>query len=149
MRELKIKRFDELSLKELYDIVRVRQEVFVLEQKITSDEEFDGIDNQCVHIFLEGDGVIIGYCRIVPAGVAYENVSIGRVLVKKEYRRKGIAQEILNAAMSYIKVYFNDTKIVLSAQLYAKKLYESVGFIQNSDIYDEAGIAHIKMYRNI
>lgn len=149
MRELKIRRFDELSLKELYSIMRVRCEVFILEQKITSEEEIDGIDDKCVHIFLEEDNDIIAYCRIVPKGIAYENISIGRVLVRKEYRRKKIAQEILNIAIKYIKDNYEENKIVLSAQLYAKKVYESVGFIQSSDVYDEAGIEHIKMYRNI
>lgn len=149
MRELKIKKFDELSLKELYSIMRVRCEVFILEQKITSEEEIDGIDDKCVHIFLEENNNIIAYCRIVPKGIAYENISIGRVLVRKEYRRKKIAQEILKAAIKYIKDNYEETKVVLSAQLYAKKVYESVGFIQSSDVYDEAGIEHIKMYRDI
>ena len=149
MRELKIKKFDELSLKELYSIMRVRCELFILEQKITSEEEIDGIDDKCVHIFLEENNNIIAYCRIVPKGIAYENISIGRVLVRKEYRRKKIAQEILKAAIKYIKDNYEETKVVLSAQLYAKKVYESVGFIQSSDVYDEAGIEHIKMYRDI
>ena len=149
MRELKIKKFDELSLKELYSIMRVRCEVFILEQKITSEEEIDRIDDKCVHIFLEENNNIIAYCRIVPKGIAYENISIGRVLVRKEYRRKKIAQEILKAAIKYIKDNYEETKVVLSAQLYAKKVYESVGFIQSSDVYDEAGIEHIKMYRDI
>lgn len=149
MKELKIKKFNELSLEELYSILRARAEVFVLEQKITSEEEFDGIDDKCIHIFLEEDDNIIAYCRIVPKGISYENISIGRVLVKKEYRRKGIAQEILNKAIQYIKTYGNESRIVLSAQLYAKKVYESVGFVQNSDVYIEAEIPHVKMYKDL
>lgn len=149
MKELKIKKFNELSLEELYSILRARAEVFVLEQKITSEEEFDGIDDKCIHIFLEEDKKVIAYCRIVPKGISYENISIGRVLVKKEYRRKGIAQEILNEAIQYIKTYGNESRIVLSAQLYAKKVYENVGFVQNSDVYIEAEIPHVKMYKDL
>jgi ElaA protein len=68
-------------------------------------------------------------------------------LVLKEFRRKGIAQEMLNVTVEYIKTNFEENKIVLSAQSYAKALYESVGFITASDVYEEAGIHHVKMYK--
>ena len=68
-------------------------------------------------------------------------------MVLKEFRRKGIAQEMLDVAIEYIKRNFDDNKIILSAQVYAKALYESVGFISDNNIYEEAGISHIKMYK--
>jgi ElaA protein len=147
MNKWKIKKFDELTLKELYEITRSRFEVFVQEQKIICEEELDGVDDKCIHIFLEENQKVVAYCRIVPKGINYESISIGRVLVLKQFRRKGIAQEMLNVAIEYIKLNFKENKIVLSSQLYAKELYESVGFIVKSDIYEEAEIPHVKMHK--
>jgi len=147
MNKWKIKKFDELSLKQLYEITKSRCEVFIQEQKIICEEEIDGLDCKCIHVFLEENERVVAYCRIVPKGVNYENISIGRVLVLKEFRRKGIAQEMLKIAIRYIEENFEEIKIVLSAQLYAKSLYEDVGFVQESDVYEEAGIPHIKMYK--
>ena len=147
MNKWKIKKFDELTLKQLYEITRSRCEVFIQEQKIVCEEELDGLDDKCIHVFLEEDERVVAYCRIVPKGVNYENISIGRVLVLKEFRRKGIAQEMIKVTVKYIKSNFQENKIVLSSQLYAKSLYESVGFIATSDVYEEAGIPHIKMYK--
>ena len=150
MNKWTIKKFDELTLRELYEITRSRFEVFFQEQKIICEEELDGLDDKCMHIFLEENGKIVAYSRIVPKGIIYENISIGRVLVLKEFRRKGIAQEMLMVAINYIKENIEDNnKIVLSSQLYAKNLYASVGFITDSDMYEEAGIPHIKMYKSI
>ncbi|WP_160692805.1 GNAT family N-acetyltransferase [Clostridium sp. C2-6-12] len=149
MKNWQVKKFEELSLKQLYGIVRSRCEVFILEQKIVCEEEIDGLDDKCIHIFLEEEGKIAAYCRIVPKGIGYENISIGRVLVLKEFRRKGIAQEMLEIAIQYIQRNSEENKIVLSAQVYAKALYESVGFTGVADIYEEAGIPHMKMYKNI
>ncbi len=147
MNKWEIKKFNELSLNQLYEISRSRCEVFIREQKIISEEELDGLDDKCIHIFLEEDEKVVAYCRIVPKGINYENISIGRVLVLKQFRRKGIAQEMMNIASEYIKSNFHENKIILSSQLYARALYESVGFIAESDVYEEAGIPHIKMYK--
>ena len=147
MNKWELKKFDELSLNQLYKIIRSRCEVFIQEQKIVCEEELDGLDDKCIHVFLEESERVVAYCRIVPKGINYENISIGRVLVLKEFRRKGIAQEMINATVEYIKSNFQENKIVLSSQLYAKKLYESVGFIEIADVYDEAGIPHVKMYK--
>lgn len=149
MNKWEIKKFDELSLKQLYEIARSRHKVFIEEQKIICEEELDGLDDKCIHVFLEEEEKVVAYCRIVPKGMHYENISIGRVLVLKEFRRKGIAQEMLNKTVEYIKANFQENKIILSSQLYAKELYESVGFIVESDIYDEAEIPHVKMYKHI
>ena len=147
MNEWKIKKFDELTLKQLYEISRSRFEVFIQEQKIICEEELDGLDGKCVHVFLEDGEQVVAYCRIVPKGIGYEYISIGRVLVLKEFRRKGIAREMLDITIEYIKGNYKDTRIVLSAQVYAKALYESVGFISDNNVYKEAGISHVKMYK--
>ena len=149
MNKWEIKKFNELSLNQLYEITRSRCKVFIEEQKIICEEELDGLDDKCIHVFLEEEEKVVAYCRIVPKGMHYENISIGRVLVLKEFRRKGIAQEMLNKTVEYIKANFQENKIILSSQLYAKELYESVGFIVESDIYDEAEIPHVKMYKHI
>ena len=147
MNNWQIKKFNDLSLKQLYGITRSRCEVFIQEQKIVCEEELDGLDDKCIHVFFEEDERVAAYCRIVPKGIGYENISIGRVLVLKRFRRKGIAQEMLAVALEYIKRNFEDSKIILSAQVYAKVLYESVGFIADNNIYEEAGIPHVKMYK--
>ena len=147
MNKWNIKEFGELTLKQLYEITRSRCEVFIQEQKIICEEELDGLDEKCIHVFLEENKRVVAYCRIVPKGINYENISIGRVLVLNEFRKKGIAQEMLKETVEYIKSNFQENKIVLSSQLYAKSLYESVGFIVTSDIYEEAGIPHVKMHK--
>lgn len=149
MKQWKIKRFDELSVQELYEINRRRCEVFIHEQKIICEEELDGIDDKCIHVFLEENKRVIAYCRIVPSGINYENISIGRVLVAKDHRKHGLAREMINITINYIKETLMETKVVLSSQLYVKELYESVGFSIYSQIYEEAGIPHVKMYREI
>ena len=149
MNKWEIKKFNELSLNQLYEIARSRYKVFIEEQKIICEEELDGLDDKCIHIFLQDEERVVAYCRIVPKGINYENISIGRVLVLNEFRRKGIAQEMLNETVEYIKANFHDNRIILSSQLYAKELYESVGFIVESDIYNEAGIPHVRMYKYI
>lgn len=88
-----IKMFNELTIDEMYEIAKSRFEVFVCEQEITDEQDFDDKDKVSYHVMLKDEGRIIAYSRIVPKKVAYENISIGRVLVLKGYRRKGIAQK--------------------------------------------------------
>ena len=94
---------------------------------------------------LKEDGRIVAYSRIVPKGIAYDYVSVGRVLVLSSHRRKGIAQKMMRVALDFIKNNLDENIVVLSGQLYAKGLYESVGFKVISDIYDEVNIPHVKM----
>ena len=102
-------------------------------------------DKECHHVMLKENGRVVAYSRIVPKGLAYDYTSIGRVLVLDSHRRKGIAQEMMKACLEFIKNKLDQNTVVLSAQLYVKDLYASVGFLQISDVYDEAGIPHIKM----
>ena len=129
----KIKRFYDLTLDELYEICKVRYEVFVCGQKIYQENDFDDVDKKVFHIFLEDEGKIVAYARLIPSGITYDTAAIGRVLVLNEYRRKGIASELMKRS------------ITLSAQLYAKDLYEKVGFKVVSDVYEEVDIPHVKM----
>lgn len=143
--EWKIKRFYDLTLDELYEICKVRYEVFVCEQKIYQENDFDDVDKKVFHIFLEDEGKIIAYARLIPRGITYDSAAIGRVLVINEYRRKGIASELMRKSVEFIKNELREDKITLSAQLYAKGLYEGAGFRVISDVYDEVEIPHVKM----
>lgn len=140
-----IKTFNELTIDELYEIVKSRFEVFVCEQKIIEDQEFDDKDKVSYHIMLKENDKVVAYCRIVPKEIGYDYTSIGRVLVLSSYRRKGIAQEMIKVALDFIKNNLNENIVVLSGQLYAKGLYESVGFNVISYVYDEVNIPHVKM----
>lgn len=143
--EWKIKKFSELTLDELYEICKVRYEVFACEQKIFQENDFDDIDKKVFHLFLQDKEKIVAYARLIPSGITYAQSSIGRVLVLKEYRRKGIAFDLMKRSVEFLREKLNEDQIVVSAQLYVKELYESVGFKVVSDIYDEVDIPHIKM----
>lgn len=143
------KDFNELSIFELYEIVKARYEVFVCEQEITCENDFDDKDKDCKHLFIidnkEDEEKVIGYCRLLPPGLSYDEASIGRVLIIKEYRSKGLAREMMIKAIEEIKNNYTDDNITLSAQSYIKNLYISVGFKVVSEEYEEAGIPHVKM----
>lgn len=143
--EFKIKHFNDLTVDELYEIVKARFEVFVMDQKIICEQDFDDKDKQCYHVFLQEDNKVVAYSRIVPKGLSYDTPSIGRVLVLNSHRRRGIAEKMMKECVAYIKENLNEEHITLSAQEYVKGLYESVGFKAISDVYDEAGIPHVKM----
>ena len=143
--DFEIKRFDDLTVDDMYEIAKSRFEVFVCEQDITSEQDFDDKDKKCHHVMLKENGRVIAYSRIVPKGMGYDYTSIGRVLVLESHRRKGIAQKMMEVCLEFIKTDLHQDIVVLSAQLYVKYLYESVGFKVISDVYDEVSIPHVKM----
>lgn len=140
-----IKNFSELTVDDMYEIAKSRFEVFVCEQEIIEEQDFDDKDKLCHHVMLKEDGRIVAYSRIVPKGIGYENISIGRVLVLNSHRRRGIAQKMMKVALEFIKNNLNENIVVLSAQEYVKEMYSSVGFKVISDVYDEVNIPHVKM----
>ena len=140
-----IKKFNDLTVNEMYEIAKSRFEIFVCEQKIVEEQDFDDKDKVCHHIMLKENERVVAYCRIVPKGIGYDYISVGRVLVLSSHRRKGIAQEMMKVALEFIKNNLDEKTVVLTAQLYAKGLYESVGFKVISDVYDEVNIPHVKM----
>ena len=141
----KIGGFYELTNDDIYELAKARYEVFVCDQKITCENDFDDRDQDCYHMLGYYDNKVIAYCRILKPGVAYKTSSIGRVLVLKDYRRNNIAKEMMEKAVEFIINDLGYEEITLSAQLYVKDLYESIGFKVISDIYEEAEIPHIKM----
>lgn len=142
----KIKHFNELTLNEFYEIAKSRYEVFACEQHIFEENEFDNIDKNSYHIFLEENNRIITYARIIPKKFSsYEDVSIGRVLVLKTARGKKLAQNMMIQAIKFVKNELKEDHITLSAQNYIKELYTSLGFKEISHVYDECSIPHVKM----
>lgn len=141
-----IKHFNDLTVNEFYEIAKARYEVFACEQKITMENDFDDIDKNSYHIFSLDDGIVTSYARIIPKEFSsYDDVSIGRVLVLKNSRRKGLAKELMMKAINFVKNDMKENHITLSAQYYIKDLYSSLGFKEISPIYDECNIPHIKM----
>jgi len=145
---LYIKQFAELTLEELYDILRARQEVFFLEQEVDC-EDLDGIDSLCVHMWEEESDELTGYLRIIPAGVVYEQPSIGRVLTREPYRRKGLSRRMMKSAIDYMKSEMGAAEIMISAQAYLTDYYSEFGFEVVSDEYPDGGIPHYKMLLKI
>ncbi|TDX46494.1 ElaA protein [Halanaerobium congolense] len=142
--QLKIKKFNELSNLELYKIIEARVNIFVVEQNCPY-KECDNKDQNSFHLYYEKDNEIITYLRIIPAGISYPEISIGRVLVKPEYRKKGLAKKMMEKAISFIKENSNSKIIKISAQEYVLSLYQNLGFKIVSDRYLEDNIPHYKM----
>ncbi|SIN99271.1 ElaA protein [Carnobacterium alterfunditum] len=145
--EWKIKTFNELSNDELYEIIKLRSEVFVIEQQCIY-EECDGKDKKAYHLFGEEDGEILVYLRILEKGVSFNEVSIGRVLVNKKYRSKGLAKKMMSRAIAFIEDNLNEKVIRISAQEYLLEFYSSLGFVKVSQVYLEDGIPHMEMLYN-
>ncbi|MGM0846496.1 MAG: GNAT family N-acetyltransferase [Bacillota bacterium] len=138
------KKFDELINSELYNLLKERTLVFVVEQNCPY-LEVDGKDPFSYHLFKEDDGEIIAYLRILPAGVSYQEVSIGRVFVKKEFRGQGLAEELIKKGLEFIQKELNETTVKIQAQDYLRKFYGSFGFQAISETYLEDNIPHVDM----
>ncbi|MGJ7911507.1 GNAT family N-acetyltransferase [Neobacillus sp. LXY-1] len=139
-----LKKFNELTNIELYNLLKERTLVFVVEQNCPY-LEVDGKDPFSYHLFKEDNGEIIAYLRIVPAGVSYREISIGRVFVKKEYRGQGIAEELLRKGLDFILNELKETNVKIQAQDYLRKFYSSFGFQTISETYLEDNIPHVDM----
>ena len=139
-----IKDFQQLSLDELYSIIKLRVAVFIVEQKCPY-EDLDGKDQESIHIWFEENGIIQAYLRVMDRGIENEHVSIGRVISIK--RRCGLGSRILQEGIKVAQERFNAQHIYLEAQTYARTLYEKQGFRQVSEEFLLDGIPHIKMLR--
>ena len=140
--ELIVKRFEELTAEELYEILKIRVSVFVVEQNCPY-QEIDDRDKQSFHVYMEDDDGIQAYLRVVDRGVSFDEVSIGRVIAVK--RRCGIGSRILSEGIKVAKNKLKATTIKIEAQSYAKGLYERQGFNQVSEEFLEDGIPHVLM----
>jgi ElaA protein len=136
------KTFRQLTTDELYELLRVRSEVFVVEQNCVY-QDLDGDDQQAIHLWLTLGDKIVALARVCPAGTHMTEISIGRVITT--IRGKGYGKQIMLHAIDAAKEYFGAILIDIEAQEYAKGFYESVGFKQSSDTFMLDGIPHIKM----
>ncbi len=143
-----IKKFKELSKKELYAVLALRCEVFVVEQECAY-QDLDGKDEKAYHLLCTENDELLAYLRIFNPRDYVENASIGRVLVKKELRGQGFAIKIMEMAIAFVESKIKVNKIELSAQTYLIEFYESLGFLKDGVEYLEDGIPHIKMSHNI
>lgn len=139
--ELFVKRFEELTAGELYEILRLRVSVFVVEQKCPY-QEIDGLDLQAIHVWLSDAGQIQAYLRIVSRGVSGE-AWLGRVISVR--RRCGLGSQLLREGVRLARALMQARVVCVEAQSYAKAFYECVGFRKTSGEFMEDGIPHIEM----
>lgn len=144
--EIDVKTFEELSSKELYEVLQLRSEVFVVEQDCVY-QDIDGKDERALHILGWEDGNLVAYARCFQAGDYFDKASIGRVLVRENYRKLGYGHEITKASIKAIKTKYKTDTIKISAQVYLVIFYESHGFKTYGDRYMEDGIPHIAMIK--
>ena len=144
-----IKKFRELSTEEIYNILKLRSEVFVVEQNCVY-QDIDEKDKKATHLFIEKNNDIIAYTRIFKKGDYYEeNPSIGRVVVSKKERGKNFGKEIMLNSIEFIKKELKGRKIELSAQKYLDKFYKELEFYSEGEDYLEDGIPHQRMFYNL
>jgi ElaA protein len=144
MLNIKVKTFSQLTTKELYDLLQLRSEVFVVEQDCVY-QDIDGKDQKALHVLGFKDEVLVGYTRIFKPGDYFELASIGRVVVIENERKHKYGYDIMDASIKTIKDVFNTTDIKISAQCYLKRFYNNLQFFEVGDQYLEDGIPHIAM----
>lgn len=145
--EIIVKTFQQLTVEDLYDILQLRSEVFVVEQDCVY-QDIDGKDDKALHIIGKKKGKIIAYTRCFPPEVYFNEAAIGRVVVLESERKFGYGHDIMKASIKAITEKFNSTSIKLSAQTYLISFYESHGFQKTGNEYLEDGIPHIAMVKN-
>lgn len=141
--ELHVKRFEELTLSELYNILRLRVDVFVVEQRCAYPD-LDGRDERALHVFITDGAALAAYLRVLPRGEYFDDaVMIGRVIAAQ--RGRGLGAEVLRAGIAAARSLPGSDRIRIEAQSYAQGFYEKAGFVRCSDEFDEDGIPHVQM----
>ena len=139
------KLFSELTGDEVYKILQLRSEIFVVEQNCVY-QDCDNKDHEAFHLIAWEDDRLIAYARLLKAGISYPDaVSIGRVCVSASSRRKNLGKLLMRKSIEETYRLFGNIHIKISAQLYLKRFYESFSFVQHGHIYLEDGIEHIMM----
>ena len=141
------KKFNQLTIKELYAILQLRSEVFVVEQNCVY-QDLDGKDEKALHVLGIKEGVIVAYTRCFAPGEYFKEASIGRVVVKKTARKYKYGNDIMNASIDAIKKHYKTNLIKISAQCYLNRFYTNLGFKAIGEEYLEDGIPHIAMIKN-
>ncbi|WP_345953110.1 GNAT family N-acetyltransferase [Mucilaginibacter sp. PAMB04168] len=140
------KSFYEITNTELYAAMRLRNEVFVVEQNCVF-QDADNKDQQCYHLMLWQDSLLVAYARLVPAGLSYREVSIGRIITSGSVRGTGMGAILMRHAIEECQRLFGTGPIRIGAQVYAVPFYEKFGFQAQGEHYDEDGIPHVEMLR--
>jgi ElaA protein len=146
MIEIHVKHFQELSTQELYDILQLRSEVFVVEQDCVY-QDIDGKDQKALHVLGFKDKKLIAYTRIFKPGDYFDYASIGRVVVAKNQRAFKYGYDIMKVSIDAIEKHFKEKKIKISAQVYLKSFYRNLGFKEIGEEYLEDNIPHIAMLK--
>jgi len=141
---ISIKTFEALTKSELYNLLQLRSEVFVVEQDCVY-QDIDGLDAKAIHVMGIKQQQLVSYTRIFKPGDYFQEACIGRVVVKKEERKFGYGKDIMLASIKFINNTLHRNIVELSAQVYLKKFYNELGFIEKGETYLEDGIPHIKM----
>lgn len=147
MLTIRIKYFDELSINELYELLRLRSEVFVVEQDCVY-QDIDNKDQKAVHVLGYDNNKLVAYTRLFKPGDYFNESSIGRVVVREEARGSGAGYDIMSASITFINDVLKKFEIRISAQTYLKNFYNNLGFKEVGEGYLEDGIPHINMIRN-
>ncbi|MFX3674924.1 MAG: GNAT family N-acetyltransferase [Paenisporosarcina sp.] len=142
----KINTFNELTVQQLYTYLQLRVNVFIVEQKCPYPE-LDGYDINAFHLAYFENEKLLAYARILPQGVKYNRISIGRVIVDEEVRGKGLAKEVMKESLSFIQKKWPLQEVQLQAQSHLQSFYGSFGFESISEEYDEDGIPHVDMVK--
>ncbi|NNJ88708.1 MAG: GNAT family N-acetyltransferase [Eudoraea sp.] len=143
---IEIKTYSELTKEELYELLRLRSEVFVVEQDCAY-QDIDGLDSKAMHVLGKVNGKLCAYTRVFKSGDYFEYPSMGRVVVSKGKRKHGYGKQIMLASMAYIDSEWKADQMMLSAQVYLKNFYRELGFVEKGEQYLEDDIPHIKMIR--
>ncbi|MBC8766872.1 GNAT family N-acetyltransferase [Arenibacter sp. BSSL-BM3] len=144
--KVEIKKFHELGVQELYDILQLRSEVFVIEQDCVY-QDLDGKDELALHVIGYKNKKVVAYTRVFRAGDYFKEASIGRVVVRKSERQFGFGLQIMQASIAVIEQNFGSIRIHISAQKYLTKFYSSLGFKKVGEEYLEDGIPHLAMIK--
>ena len=144
--QVSVKSFNELSTEELYQILRLRSEVFVVEQDCVY-QDVDNKDQKALHVIGVKEGEVVAYTRVFKPGDYFDNVSIGRVVVSQDQRKYGLGKQIMQASLAAINQRFPDKSIEISAQSYLLKFYTELGFNATGEEYLEDGIPHKRMLK--
>lgn len=142
------KPFDSLTVKELYAILKLRSEIFVVEQNCVFLDT-DGKDLSCQHLMLYQNKELMAYARIVPAGLSFTEPSIGRIVSSHAARGKGFGRQLVSLAIANCQRLYGNKPIKIGAQLYLKSFYESFGFVVYGEEYLEDDIVHVDMIRPV
>lgn len=143
---VKYKSFQELTIDELHDLMRLRSEVFVVEQDCVY-QDIDGKDRKALHVLGFYENELAAYSRCFQPGDYFEEAAIGRIVVDERFRDKGLGHQIVDASIEAIQKAYNTSRIKLSAQTYLIDFYTSHGFKATGEEYLEDGIPHIAMIK--